>query len=167
MTGLNRRALLDCAAMLDDTATLLRDNYRAILDRAHNDRYSGYPPTNSGEHGAGPADPTASAALHLRPDAVAKSAQALTAALPEAWWAAETIQLHTRLLLAIPAETAGQLATSSAYCSNCNRPVARTRTDRLRAGRCTACYHYHRDNHTERPRELWDDPHPEPIEALG
>ena len=40
-------------------------------------------------------------------------------------------------------------------CANCRVVVERTATDRLREGRCGACYKYRRRTGQERPRELW------------
>lgn len=49
-----------------------------------------------------------------------------------------------------------QAADIGADCLNCGRPVACTPADRLRAGRCSACFQY-KANHegTERPKDLW------------
>lgn len=54
-------------------------------------------------------------------------------------------------------EMAGRGGRMAGHCVNCNRWVAGTAEDRLRAWRCDACYRYRaRHGGEERPRHLWD-----------
>lgn len=108
-------------------------------------------------------DPTAGHAFRV--DDVRRNAQRLIAAAAVAQRLATEARRCAGALLPINAEKAQALASEiqggPAICANpaCQATVWRTANDRLRKGRCTACYLY-RERHdgTERPRQLC---HPE------
>lgn len=69
------------------------------------------------------------------------------------------VGIETEVLVAVHVATEKERRAASDMgvdCLNCTRPVACTPADRLRAGRCSACFQY-RQNHdgAERPEELW------------
>jgi hypothetical protein len=98
----------------------------------------------------------------LRTDPIAHAALELARQLDHAARAAEHAQRIARSLLTIDPELAQALADQapvdrSASCTNCGTYVANTPADRIRAGRCDACYRYRRRHDgMERPRVLWD-----------
>lgn len=100
--------------------------------------------------------------LALRNDPISYAARELARQLEHAAQAAEHAQRIARSLLAIDPETAAQLADRtpadrSGTCTNCGTYVANTPQDRIRAGRCDACYRYRRRHEgMDRPRVLWE-----------
>jgi len=98
----------------------------------------------------------------MRNDPIAFAAQELGRQLEHAARAAEHAQRIALSLLAIDADLAQALADRtpvdrSGTCTNCGTYVANTPADRIRAGRCDACYRYRRRHDgMERPRVLWE-----------
>lgn len=179
-----------CAQVEDDidqaalAATWVRRNATEIAARANSDlddapRGISYEPK---PRSSGVGDPTGERAAGP-PDLIAIQVAVLHKALGEAAELSRRLRLvmaraenTARALLPIDADTAQMLATAddvkhdpadstrSAVCANphCQVIVARTRVDRLLAGRCEACYRYRQRTGQERPAELCSPPQVKP-----
>lgn len=140
--------------------------YRANTDM--DDGISGVSYGGNGR-GSGHSDPVGRRIEVGRRDQVADAAKTLVRAINEALRAVKQADKAGFSLLAL-SETEAQALTNdevahhaeeqtlSATCANpaCRRPVARSKNDPLKAGRCQACYmHWYRSGfNEERPRHL-------------
>ena len=99
-------------------------------------------------------------------DPINLAARELARHLEHAARSAETAGRIARSLLAIHPELAALLADQtpadrSGSCAVCGTYVANTPTDRLRSGRCDACYRWRLRHHgQDRPRSHWDSDTP-------
>lgn len=128
---------------------------------------------------SGPSDPTQARAQHRR-DEIARAAHTIADALANIEHEARRMDRAAWSLMALSDDEARILAekdevahrpeqqTISATCANmnCKRPVARTKDDRLREGRCENCYRYRHAHGVERPK-LFCDAERNIGEALG
>lgn len=170
----------DVISQLDDTARVLRDVRNGVmkaLARAHSDTDGGFKPSSLGGGGSPtnltdeegvPCDVNdrsvgervANAVDKGKVDTVADRARELLDDLDACNRHAHAAIAAVNFLRALDPEHARKLAESLvgaiASCYNCGRLVAGTRDDRLRAGRCDACFKFRQRNHKERPKELWE-----------
>jgi hypothetical protein len=99
-------------------------------------------------------------------DPINIAARELARHLEHAARSAETAGRIARSLLAIHPELAALLADRtpadrSGSCAVCSTYVANTPNDRIRAGRCTACYRWRLRHHgQDRPRSQWSSDTP-------
>jgi len=104
--------------------------------------------------------PTPRAALGR--DVISTAARDFARHLDHAARSAETAARIAATLLAIDPDLAQALVDQapvdrSGNCANCGTYVANTPADRIRAGRCDACYRYRRRHDgMERPKVLWE-----------
>ena len=108
-------------------------------------------------HWRGPDDGT----LEYEADRVAQNARKMIEAIGAARAMAGLACRSAGYLLPLKPERSRALVAEieggPAQCVNCHCDVWRTADDRLRAGRCTACYQYrYRHDGVERPKELWE-----------
>lgn len=143
-----------------DSLTWIVANASDIERRANADGYAGFGPGITGRH-AGVSDPTAAAALSPRDRRAELAASLFRDALYEANRAATRAERIGRSLLALDEKTARKLVhetpDASGICANpaCKVTVLNLPNDRLREGRCSACYQWRRNHHgNERPRDL-------------
>lgn len=158
-----QRLVADARQTLD----WLDKHAQTISRRANDDADTGFGSGHNGGRSTGVNRPVERKALTRTVDDVRTQAARLRTCLEHAARELRIAQQAGSSLLALPDVEAHNLATQdelnddgtmSAECANpaCGVLVARTPNDRLRSGRCDACYRYRRRTGDERPRHLCD-----------
>jgi len=149
-----------------DDLTATRAAVTQATIRANRDSDAGLSAGSGGEHVTQSSIPdraTAEKALALvdRPDTIADNARKMVDAIGAARAMSQLALRSARFLLPLDHDRAEKFAREieggPAQCANCKCDVWRTAKDRLRSGRCNACFQYRlRHDGIDRPRELWE-----------
>jgi hypothetical protein len=143
----------------------LRITVTDAMIRAHRDADDGLAGANTSPAVSGTRDPDERMIdrIDRGDDPIRATTEAMIAAIYRARDAAQLAYSEGRKLLPITRERAAflvrELEGGPSSCCNCGRTVWRTANDRLRAGRCAACYQYwcRHDKKADRPPELWEE----------
>jgi len=127
-----------------------------LVHRIVADRAGGFTAGGGDGRGSGHSDPTMTVGLTFS-DPVWIAAMQFVEALSEATHQAQLAEAAAARIRALESRVAADLVVKrapmpSGECANCGEIVLNTRSDRLRAGRCGACYEHRRRTGQDRPR---------------
>lgn len=155
------REATDILQRIADTAPQIVERYLDDRDERRPQRGDTHT-QRTADDGTNPG-PVPQLALADRPDSIQLAWQHLNHALADIRRASQRARLAAAMLLPLDADIANELArktspTTADTCIHCGTVVLQNRDDRLRAGRCSACYWWWYRHGQQQDRPLDDPP---------